>query len=199
MADANQAPLSGQPHSKAMGKVRVVQVFKVNSIEEVEDRVKSEIWRSSCIPGRLVAIQIARGSSGESKYRVEWVLETSQAISLQAFDRKVTLYGRVKAEESLSAFTAPIYANNDSIVQVEVFEAKFEVPAVTAVIKVYHCGFANINYLIQEALLQMRLASTYTCELFDLYIRKSSKNLFEVGLVMERLEGDLAVSNDVQL
>ena len=60
-------------------------------------------------------------------------------------------------------------------------------------VKLYHYGFCNLNGPIQEALLRMKVDSAYTCRLLDISICKSSKDLFEVGLVMERLEGDLAV------
>lgn len=73
----------------------------------------------------------------------------------------------------------------------EVLEASHSLLSFHTVVKLYHCGFSNINSCIQEALLQIKLASAYTCKLLDIFIRKGSKNLFQVGLVMEKLEGDL--------
>lgn len=51
-------------------------------------------------------------------------------------------------------------------------------------------GCSHLNKIIKEALIQVRLASAYTCHLLDVSIRKSN-HLFEVALMMERLEGDL--------
>lgn len=119
------------------------------------------------------------------------MFETSQEVNSQEFQRKIIVNRRVKAEECKSASEVPLYTNKDNIVEVEVLETTFGVLAFPSVIKLYHCGFFNIDHIIQEALLQIRVASRYSCKLFDLSIRKGSKSLFEVRLVMERLEGDL--------
>lgn len=55
--------------------------------------------------------------------------------------------------------------------------------------KLYHqTGIFNISKILKEALIQATLSSAFTC---DFSIHSGSRGLFEVRLVMGRLEGDL--------
>lgn len=191
MAGEGKAPLPRHTNSESSGKATVEHVFKVNSLGEIEDLVKSAIWMGYCIPGRLVAIHFDRKLPKESTYKVKWKFETSQSINPQDFERKFVVNLSMKAGECKSASSVPLYTNKDTSVKMEVLTARLGVLATPVVIKTYHCGFCNINDFIREALLQVRLTSDYTCQLLDFSICKGSEQLFEVRLIMERLEEDL--------
>lgn len=88
--------------------------------------------------------------------------------------------------------TGPLYQKLDHVMRVEAWEGSSLLLQIPAIVKVYRCQyFWILDSVIQEALIQFTLTSPYTCKLLDLSIRSGSKRLFEVGLVIERLEGDL--------
>lgn len=183
MADQAQAPLPLSSQSESTSKTLVTQAVTLSSLEEVEKLVKSAIW-SGITLGRIVAVEVALSRLGE--YRMEWVFET-----LREPNQLEVSHLQSKFVECTLASTQPLYRSHGTVVQVEVLEALFGFLAAPAVIKLYHCGFANVNSVIQEALIQVRLTSAYTCKLIDMFIRTGSKDKLEVGLVMERLEEDL--------
>ena len=60
----------------------------------------------------------------------------------------------------------------------------------------YSCsGFSSLNKVLQEALLQTKMACAFTCKLLSISIRRG-EGMFKVGLIMEKLEGDLAEDID---
>lgn len=175
-------------------KLVTVQTHTASSLEEVEVLVKSAIW-SSCSPGRLIAINVNRGKS--TGYEVKWKFETlgeendEEVVNCSIEQREIGV------ENYKSEKTKPIYQNLSNLVPVEVLEASHTYISFPTVIKLYHCEFSNISNVIQETIMQVRLASAYSCKLLDIFIRKGSKRLLEVGLVMEKLEGNL--ETDIEL
>lgn len=169
------------PQPDSTDKAVSTQICEVRSPEQLGLLIKCAIWNRFSQPGELIAIKVIRRSGG---YEVKLKYENSEGefAPTNIFQQVV---------EDYKSAPKPLYQNLDKVVPVEVLEASHSVLAFPAVIKLYHCGFSNINRLIQEALLQVRLASTYTCKLLDLFVRKGSKTVFQVGLVMERLEKDL--------
>lgn len=166
------------------------QTCKVNSFEEVEAVIKLAIWNRCSGSETLFAINIEKNKSESSGYEVKLIYDSLDSGSSKEIVPKHMLRHQ-GFEDYKPANTCPLHQNHDNIVQVKVLEASHSVFPFPAVIKLYHCGFFNINSLIQEALIQVKLTSAYTCKLLDLFIHEISNHSFEVGLVMERLEGDL--------
>lgn len=164
------------------------------SLEEVDSLLKSAIrmHRSSGrVAGPLLAVQVGRCRAAQG-YDVEWVFANTRGRDIQEFATDSVLSGlKVGLEEYELVQKPPIYENKANIVKVEIVEATIGLPPRPVVIKLYHSDFANIERILQEALLQVKAASAFTCRLLDISIRRGFIDFLEVGLVMERLEGDL--------
>lgn len=190
MGDREQASMALHLSPEDIGKTLVVQDIEVNSLEEVESQVKFAIWKGY-VHESLMAIHVARSKSENSKYTVELVFETSREINPQELDNKSIQNQRLGFEGYKYARSEPLYQNYNNIVQVEVLETSVGVLALPVVIKWNRCNsLSPLKKLIQEALIQIRVAGTYTCKLMDIFILRGSKHLLEVGLMIERLERD---------
>lgn len=178
--------------STSAGKQLVVQTYEESSLQALEALVKSaiRIERTGIrFPGRLVDIQFAYKAE---RYRVYCTFESPRDQHLHdVLDGNLIAEMSVKHEDYQIATKEPLSKCKGSIMKVEVLEASISAFEIPMVIKLYHCGFINLNVPVLEALAQIRATSTYACKLIDIFIRAGTKNLLEVGLVMEKLINDL--------
>lgn len=201
MSGGNQAAPSRDLQFDSTDKVVGTQTCEVSSLREVEVLVKYAIWERRVQIEELIAINVNRSKSERGGFEIRFEYDHFEENSVKGFDTKIIMQQQQESEYYLSDSTQPLYQKVDTVVPVDVLVASHSLLSFPAVIKLYHCGFSNINRFIQEALLQVKLTSSYTCKLLDIFIRKGSKDLFEVGLVMERLKGDLEadIKHRVQL
>lgn len=186
MAGRDQAPFDPP---KSASKARVKNLIQVKSLDEVVSEVKSAIWKTYSSPEHLLQAKVSPNLDVKGEYAIELVFDTARQEDLQE-NKHITQ--QVWLEKYELASTVPIYQNKDNYMQVEVLEASVQGLALPAVMKLYYCrGFSYLNKILQEALLQVRLASAYTCKLLNVYICRGSIHMFEVRLIMERLKGDL--------
>ena len=182
----------GDPAVHIPADARVVKVYESNSIEEVSSLVK-QAFHSICFSGRLLAIHIVQGKSGQKKYEVICVFDNPERRNFEEFDKEnLIAQQRIGLEDYPAAPNKPLYERRDDLIQVEVLAASVGVITLPAVIKRFYCkGLFYVNECIQEALVQTRLSSAYTCKLLDFSIRLGERCWLEVELVMERLQGNL--------
>lgn len=165
------------------------QTYEVCSYEEIEGIVKAAIWRRCNSFDQLSSIQIKEMMPG---YKIELTYTSLREVSLQAFGKdNLTINRRIEYGDYRIASTSPLHQKEDLSLQAEVRDVTHSPLPLSAIMKLYHCDLSSLNMVIQEALIQATLSSAYTRKLLDFSIRKGSNHSFEVGLVMERLEGDL--------
>lgn len=174
------------------GNTHILKSYERSILVEVDALLKSAIGlirAGSGLPSPLLTLQVFRSQKG---YQVELVFEDLAGKEPEDFAKAGLLPEFVSGlDEYTLGQTQPLYQNPNNVSNVKVIEATLGLPARLVVIKLYHCGYYNINLPIQEALLQRIAASTYVCKLLDVSLSKSSESLFQVGLVLERLDGDL--------
>lgn len=194
MAGKDGVSLSFLSSSEDTEKTRVKHVTNVKSLQEAESLIKATIWRTSDSSERLLNIKVASSLSVRGEYRVEMVFESLRQVASQEKASKNTSQP-VWLEEYEQASTDLLYQTpKGKLLPVEILEASAKDLALPAVMKLYYCSSSSyMNKVIQEALLQVRVSSAYTCKLLNLYISRGSIHLFEVKLMMEKLEGDLEV------
>lgn len=183
------APSKDLPSTDAVADT---QTCEASYLEEVEALLKFAIFRRH---SELRAIFVDCSRSGHRKQEVKLKFNRFEASSAQEF----TVANAIQQEKKYGKYqpTMTLYQKLATAIPIEVLETKHAIVAFCNVIKLIHCdGYANINIAIQEALIQARLASAYTCKLQDLFIRKGSQKFFKVGLVMEKLDGSLEIDID---
>lgn len=140
------------------------------------------------LPGPLIALQISSRSS--KKVKLEWVFANPGKRHPQGYTKETVLSDlHVRFDDNHLAIAELLYTSG-RLPQTEVFEANIGVPARPAIIKRSHSGYLNFSIPIREALLQTRVRSKHVCKLLDINIHRGSKALFEVDLVMERMEAE---------
>lgn len=165
------------------------KAMSVQTIEEIGAVVKAAIWSGCSQFKRILSIHTKYMKPG---YKIESLFMDQKRIDLQGSNREQFIAQRQIGLDEYQASTKLLYQNIENILQVEVREASHWLLLIPTVLKLYHCqGCADLNKVIQEALIQFTLSSVYTCRLLDFFIHKGRNRLFEVGLVMERLDEDL--------
>lgn len=184
MAGYQQASSSRNIHAHSTGTAVGIQTYETRSLEEVEALVKHAIW-SNC--SQLKEINVDRSKSG-SGHEMKLKYDNIGGNNVKEIDPKCVLRKSAKYWEYKS--TSILYQNLlDTTVPVEVLEVSHTFLSSHRVIKLCHgSGYSSMNKTIQEALIQVRLASAYTCQLQDLAIRKGSIHIYEVELMMEKLD-----------
>lgn len=174
----------------------ILKAYEV-SLQELEVFVKSalDLIRSGInLPGPLISMTVDIRSVG--KYLLEWTFVNPGKRLPQDFTRDTVLSNlRVRLGGKNSSEPKPL-CTQDNVVKTEVLETTIGMPPRAAIIKRYQCGPSNFSIPIKEALLQERVRSKHTCRLLDINICRGSSALFQVELVMEKLERDLAA--DIQ-
>jgi len=84
-----------------------------------------------------------------------------------------------------------LYQDLKKLSQIEMYQAKTGFLGRQIAVKLYHTSLSNLNYPIHEASLQTQVESLHVCRLLDFALRPGSRNEYEVGLVLEALQGDL--------
>jgi len=176
----------------------ILKAYEQLSIEETDQLIKTvlRLTKSSVLlPVLLIAIQVAYKSP--ANYTVELIFEDAGETDLQELASKEELPEmRIGIEDYQLSHINPLYTNPDEVLYVEVVEGSARVMSLPVVIKRYHCGRRNVNVPLQEALTQMKVEGAFTVQLINVSIGKSARNLFQVDLIMEMLEGDLGA--DIQ-
>lgn len=185
MADSDPVSLHLPPEGPS--NARVEQVIKVKSLVQIEKKVRSAIWRPFGPPGRLFDIKVSL-----NPYIVKLVFETSGQVFPLETEEKTKVQHVWFEEYESTPTTDLLYKNPERVMAVEVQETSVQGLALPVVRKLCQCqGCLHLNDAIREAFLQVRVASAYSCKLLNLYISRGSGCLFEVGLILEKLNGDL--------
>lgn len=181
MSGSHQAASSSGPHPESTENTTAEEILEGNSLEDIEVKVKAAIWSGSNKQGKLLAIHVDNSQSGMNRYSIKLIFENSRARD----DYRARQ--QVENEEYKLDPKRTIYQKSGNITPVSVL-------SIPTVLKLYHCPDVSfLNRIIREAFLQFRLDGCgYTCSLINLFIREGSRTLFEVGLMMEGLKGDLS-------
>lgn len=188
---AGSDPMSLHPSPEGPSKTRKVKAIRLKSLGQVEKEVKAAIWRPFGSSGTLLDVNVSLNPHAEDKYIVKLMFETLGQVSPLETEEKDKVQQVWLEEYESTPATYPLYQNSERIMAVKVQKASVQGLALPAVMKLYYCrGCSDLNDVIREAFLQVRVASVYTCRLLNLYIGRGSRCLFEVRLMMERLDGD---------
>lgn len=172
------------------GKPVIVKVYTSSSLGKVEQLLKSAIHLcklSSLLPGPLRTLQV---SKHKTEYQTQWVMDRRKDRTIEELVQSDVW---PKLTVGLEAYEVgqSIYAKTENVSRVCVLEGKELKLGRPVVVKLYECEYTELTKVVHEALLQGKAESLHTCKLLDCSIRKGNRSQLEVGLVMEKLEGDL--------
>lgn len=170
------------------GSLLTQVTYQASSLEDVDLLLKCAVHMHQVrnrLPGPLRTVRMTH--SGGSRYQMMFVFEKITEWNSEFFQDM-----QLEEEFPLSQKIKLIYSYNER----EVYEACTGLPQRLVVVKVYHCGPMTVNDFIQEALLQAKVESRYTCRILSIGLSKGTISRFQLKLVMERLSGDLA--GDIQ-
>lgn len=185
MSGYHQAAPPSDPHPQSTGNRTMGVVYTRKSLGEVETLVKSAIWNTSNMPEELLAIEVSGYRLGKDGYIVTLTYENSGVEEAEEIKKRRLIKRQMDMEEYKLASKGTLYQNQENIMHVEVL-------FIPTVIKIHRCkSLSYLSKAIQEALVQGRLANAYSCKMLDLFIRRDSEGMYEMGLVMEALDRDL--------
>lgn len=171
------------------GKSLLINTYTDLSLTQTDSLLKAAIHltRTGALPGVLKAINVISDRSAKRKYQVKCEIEKLEQGEIQDFMHISGLHSGLSDYE----LQETLYQELQRMSKIEVYLAKTGFLKRQIAVKLYHTSLSNLNYPIREALLQAKAESLHVCRLLDIALRPGSRDEYEVGLVLEKLQGDL--------
>ena len=174
--------------SERAGKPVIAKVYKFCSSEEMTQLSTS--YFSWCMGSSLhsALLHSLTVNFKSELYEVQYMLESRGNLDMGELEQ---IGVRPRFSEFVVYTKGQIIYENRMLFSV--FEGHYKLFRKPVAVKQYHCkDVDDLNGCIREALLLVKVESLYTSKLFDISIRAETKATFQMNLIMERPERDLA-------